>query len=251
MVRLYYPTLVRPLFLFLNLLGTKIFLILLDISSYLTLKADSNAKVLLALKGNQDAWEYVSGSSENRLRFALECLFVCKFYGFDGIDTDWEFPKTPDRDNLTMMHKEIFDILDPLGFRVSAAISAGNYQINVKQIYDFPELSKYVHAFNLMTYDIHMDQKWDIASGVNFNAPKAALNGESMESGIKLCLSKGAPASKLFVGLPFYSRTYKLVNAALNTVGSPFIVGLQKNKTNHFVQAYSTVMTIQILVIIL
>lgn len=179
------------------------------------------------MQGTHAAWQHVSSTPDTRLAFALECRFVCNAYGFDGVDTDWEFPDTPDRDNFTEMHREIFEIFDPSGLSITAAISAGSFQINYKQVYDLPELSKYVHGLNLMTYDIHMDHEWDIASGVNFNAPKAALRGESQESGIKLCLEKGADRSKLFVGIPFYARTYQLEDPKLTDVGSPFIVGYQ------------------------
>lgn len=211
-----------------------------NINRYLALKSP-NTKVLLSLAGTQAAWTFVSGTNQGRSKLALECLLVCRVHGFDGVDTDWEFPDPVDRNNFVLMHKEIYELLQPLGYSLTAAVSTGKWRITNLDIYDFPELSKYVDAFNLMTYDMHMDAAWDIEFGVNFNAPIRAKKGDTLETGIQRCLDKGADKSKLFVGIPFYGRIYKLQNPNLNAVGSPFVEGYQKNDTYNHIPAYSRV----------
>lgn len=187
------------------------------------------------------AWRQVASTPTARSNFALNCLLLCRQYGLDGVDIDWEFPDPEDRDIFTALHRDIYELFNDFGLRVSTALSATNWLVNTNNIYDVPELSRWVHGLNLMTYDYHMDATWDIETGVNFNSPRTADEGDSIARGIQLWLERGAPSWKIFVGIPFYSRTYVLQNPGQTEVGSPFVVGQQESDPNRNVLGYSTV----------
>lgn len=195
----------------------------------------SNAKLLLSIGGDGNycsAWKNIAGNASIRETFALNCLKICQQYGLNGVDIDWEFPDTGDRGSFVALHQAIYEKLNPNGLILTTAVSAGNWLVNTNQVYDIPALSKYVYGFNLMTYDMHMDEAWDVASGVNFNAPKFSNAGDSIDQGIRSYLNKGAPASKIFMGVPFYSRKYLLRDASLTKPGSPFEIGYQRVEMN-------------------
>lgn len=198
-----------------------------NIGSFLRLKT-LNTRLMLAIGGDtigEQVWRSVANHYPTQ--FAQNCLNICRQHGLDGIDIDWEFPDPADRNAFVALHKAVYRAFNPYGLRLTTAVSAGCLRVNNENVYDVPALSNYVDGFNLMTYDFHMDEQWDIGSGVNFNAPQMSTSGDSMDQGIQNFLQKGAPASKLFVGVPFYSRTYKLQYINKTTPGSPFVPGQQ------------------------
>lgn len=211
-----------------------------NINNFLKLKTP-NSKLLLSLGGGTagiTGWRSIAGSATTRSVFAQNCLNICRQYGLDGVDIDWEFPDTADRTTFVALHQSVHSVLNSAGMILTTAVSAGNWLVNSKNVYDIAALTNYVHGFHLMTYNIHMDEDWDISSGVNFNAPKLSRIGDSLDQGIRAYISKGAPASKIFVGVPFYSRTYRLQDSSRNTPGSPFVPGYQKSDPTNNVAAY-------------
>ena len=89
---------------------------------------------------------YVAADPEKRSRFAGECVRVCKEFGFDGVDIDWEFPGDESRGcgrpddfvNFTLMCQEIRDSLDAYGTKV------GDYKMLTGVFHAIPHLAKNV-----------------------------------------------------------------------------------------------------------
>lgn len=211
-----------------------------NINNFLKLKTPTS-KLTLSLGGGSAGvagWRSIAGNATTRSVFAQNCLNICRDYGLDGVDVDWEFPDTDDRATFVALHQSIYSVLNSSGLILTTAVSAGNWSVNYKNVYDIPALNNYVTGFHLMTYNMHMDEDWDISSGVNFNAPKLSRIGDSLDQGIQAYLSKGASASKTFVGVPFYSRTYRLQDSSRNTPGSPFVPGYQKSDPTKYVEGY-------------
>lgn len=213
------------------------------INRFLKLKTPTS-KLTLSLGGGLagvSGWKSIAWSEENRTLFAENCLSVCQHYNLDGIDIDWEFPSTRDRANFVALHEAVYKVLHPAGLTLTTAVSAGDWMTNTLALYDIPALSKVVDGFNLMTYNMHMDEGWDMRSGVGFNAPKLARRGNSLDEGIRTFLSKSAPAKKIFVGVPFYCRTYLLRDPTRTTPGSPFVAGYQKTNARRSILPYHLV----------
>ena len=82
-------------------------------------------------------------------------------YEFDGLDFDWEYPgmkaagdqdRVPGRDydkeDYVELLKELRAAMDPYGFILTAAVSAGVPTID--RAYDIPQVSQLLHFINLM-----------------------------------------------------------------------------------------------------
>ena len=74
-------------------------------------------KVCISIGGWHDDSSYwntyseAASTEEYRKMVAESCLAVLEQYDLDGIDMDWEYPKTGDKDNFTLLMKEISDTL--------------------------------------------------------------------------------------------------------------------------------------------
>ena len=63
-----------------------------------------------------DNFPTIAASASKRALFASECNRLLKFYKFDGIDIDWEYPgyaahsgTTNDKQNFTLLMQQIKD----------------------------------------------------------------------------------------------------------------------------------------------
>uniref|UniRef100_A0A336MDM2 CSON000032 protein n=1 Tax=Culicoides sonorensis TaxID=179676 RepID=A0A336MDM2_CULSO len=197
-----------------------------NIENYKKLKTPTS-KLLLAIGGAvKSAFKTVAATATGRATFAQNCLNVVRNNGLDGIDIDWEFPDKDDRASFVALLQEIRNKFGS-AYLLTAAVSVGKWLVVTNNVYDIPGVARNVDFINLMAYDLHMDAAWDKDFGVFFNAPVKASAGDTSDLGITYWLQGGAPASKLTIGAPFYSRIYELVDPARNAPRSPFVVGLQ------------------------
>ena len=118
----------------------------------------------------------MASSASSRKTFVHSVIEFLKKYEFDGLDIDWEYPsmkavndqdRTPGRDadkhDYISLLKELREAFEPYGYILSAAVSAGIPTID--RAYDVPQVSKYLHFINLMTYDFHGG--WDVKTAHN------------------------------------------------------------------------------------
>ncbi|EDS25631.1 chitotriosidase-1 [Culex quinquefasciatus] len=171
----------------------------------------------------------VAKSATLRRKFASEARAFCQKYGFDGIDIDWEYPAQRDGDvsvdkaNFVLMLKDLNTELKKYGLLLTVAVGAAEGSASIS--YDIPQISNNVDFINLMEYDFHMAS--DEITGNN--APLYAGSADvttiqkqlNVLSSVQYWLSKGAPASKLNLGMPLYGRTFTLASASNNGVGAP------------------------------
>lgn len=180
-------------------------------------------KVLISLGG----WTWSSGFSdaalpENRAAFVQSCidLFISdpRWVGvFDGFDIDWEYPgvcgatcsfRPEDTQNFTALLAEFRSQLDAVqaGLLLTIAAPAGEEKVDEIEV---AAVSAIVDSINLLTYDFH--GSWEASTGFQSALypspldPALALNATTDET-VALWLARGAPASKLIVGVPFYGR---------------------------------------------
>jgi chitinase len=137
---------------------------------------------------------------------------------FDGIDIDWEYPGAPgetnnfrpeDTQNFTALMAEFRKQLDAEGaitgkrYQLSAATAAAE---SIASKIELAKVSKIIDFFAVMAYDYH--GAWNAST--NFLAP--LLGSPRDPAGPKLnvnatvayYLSKGVPARKIDLGVPFY-----------------------------------------------
>ena len=141
--------------------------------------------------GNMSA---VFGDDGLRRTFVNSSLSYVQSRGWNGIDIDWEFPKTDaDAAALSATLKALHDAFAAAGLKVSLDmpthlhVSNGSAKIT-------PDFAAYVDQINVMTYDY-------VSSGYGPHDPNNMVF-QTMD----YWLAQGLPANKLNLGIAFYGR---------------------------------------------
>lgn len=162
---------------------------------------------------------HIAANAAARLNFANQCVDLIKDYNFDGIDIDWEYPGYEDHEgspqdklNFNLLLDEVRVRLDALTsttgkyYGLTAALPCG--PTHVDNI-DVLHVANVLDELLLMTYDFH--GAWDTVTGVNsplyyqgFGNPQFNL-----DSCVNRWKEKGAPSSKISIGIAFYGRSFK------------------------------------------
>ena len=186
--------------------------------------ANPKLKVLLAIGGwsfGTAKFKEVSATRFSRQVFVFSAVKFLREHGFDGLDMDWEYPKSADKENFSSLLKELseafaYEAEENEGqsrLLLSAAVPVG--PDNVKGGYDVPAVAKALDFVNLMAYDFH--GKWE--SQVGHNAPLYAPSSDSewrkqlsVEFAAKMWTRLGTPKEKLVIGMPTYGRSFSLTD---------------------------------------
>lgn len=196
-------------------------------------------KTLISVGG----WDYsgyfsdAAATSNSRKAFAQSCVAFIREHGFDGVDLDWEYPvsgglagnhnQPQDKQNFTLLLQTLREQLNAQGkqdgksyqLTIAGAVSSG-YLDRIELTRILP-LVDYIF---LMSYDMH--GPWDAFA--DFNAPLYTPSGNtphyqnSVDDAIRLYLRRGAIASKLVLGMPFYGYKYQGVDKKGNGLYSRF-----------------------------
>lgn len=207
-----------------------------------------NLKILLSVGGFKDLSEekpfekYLTllESTGGRTAFVNSAHSILKTYEFDGLDLAWQFPQTkPKRirgwtGKLWHGFKKLFSgdsVLDPkadehreefsaLVRELKNAFIPEKYQlgltvlphVNETIFMDVLLLKDNLDYINLAAFDQQTPER--NPKEADFNAPiyepTERVLDNNVEGKVKLWQSKGAPLSKLIVGIPTYGRGWKL-----------------------------------------
>ena len=161
-------------------------------------------RVMLSIGGwGSGRFSEMAGSETNRKAFAEDCRRVCKEYGLDGIDIDWEYPTQTsagisaspnDTENFTLLMR---DLREALGKKLWLTLAS----VGSAQFIDFKSCQQYLDVVNVMAYDMG-------------NAPKhhSALYRSkivgwlSASDAVEAHRKAGVPDEKIVLGMPFYGR---------------------------------------------
>lgn len=224
-------------------------------TSIIDLAHNAGTKIYVSIGGwtLSDNFPTIAASSTLRAKFASECNRLIKFYKFDGIDIDWEYPGyaahsgTPaDKVNFTLLLQQIRDSLNTLGtlhnktYGLSACFSAD--QVKMQDI-QWNNVVPLLTMINVMSYDFF--GAWDCVA--NHNSPLYSTStGDptfNLNSAfLKLTSFYNVPASKINLGVAFYGRSqmgatalYQATNCNENAVifsddlGTPLYYNIVKN----------------------
>ena len=177
----------------------------------------------------------VALSGNSRSVFASSCVDFIRQWGFDGVDIDWEYPmggglagnanRPEDRENYTLLMQELRSQLDAAGnqdgkhYLLTIAAPGGASIIDHLEL---PALANSLDWINVMSYDFHGG--WETKT--NFNAALYPVSGDTSDgantsnvsTALSTYLSRGVPASKLVMGVPFYGRGWSGVSSQNNGV---------------------------------
>lgn len=186
-------------------------------------KRNKSLKVLLSLGGwgGCKTCSDVFSSKEGRKEFSESVLALCKAYGTDGIDLDWEYPavagypnhpyKSEDKPNFTALVKEL---RNTLGDKYEITFAAGGFQEFLEDAVEWKEVMAVADRVNLMTYDLVNGNS--IVTGHHTGLYSSPEQHESTDNAVQFLVKLGIPANKIVIGAAFYGRMWENVAATKN-----------------------------------
>ncbi|RZK43938.1 MAG: hypothetical protein EOO90_01370 [Pedobacter sp.] len=180
----------------------------------------NNVKFGISVMGAESIFATVARNPATRTAFVNNLVNFAKAQNLDGIDMDWEYPRTsnggPSTD-FTALMKELSTELHKVGKYLSAAITPGVYVSTNRDAIE-AEVYQYVDFFNIMQYD----------GGVGYDSNEP-LNHASMrmtDASLNFWLNtKGMPQLKAVLGMPLYGKnaqgnsiSFREIEAAGNDV---------------------------------
>ncbi|XP_054159855.1 uncharacterized protein LOC128958065 [Oppia nitens] len=196
-------------------------------------------KVLIALGGwvdsEGDKYSRLVRNYTNRMNFIERAIEFIRQHNFDGLDLDWEYPQcwqsdcsagTPsDKLNFAKFIRELRTAFNrqPKPLLLTAAVGAAKHIVD--NAYEINSLMVNLDFINLMSYDYY-------TTGSPIAAHHSQLyshpNAKDMDNkvlnanfSVNYWIKKGFPSHKIILGIPFYGRTFKLVDSEINDFGSP------------------------------
>lgn len=142
-----------------------------------------------------------------RERVITQLLIYAQLYQLDGINIDFENVHVSDRDYLTQFMREFTPLAHQQGLTVSIDVTFKSNSEYWSLCYDRAALGQIVDYVAVMAYDQH----WA-------TSPVAGSVGDLpwVEGGLKRVLNE-VPARKLLLGVPFYTRVWKLDGGKLTS----------------------------------
>jgi chitinase len=161
----------------------------------------NNAKVFISISGLASDFKTMATNASSRTAFIVQTMTLVRNFNLDGVDMDWEFPRTDDGTDVmyTSFMKQLSDSCHRGSkYYLTAAITAGKYAGAVRNAISADLWSgNYVDWFNIMSYD-------DFSTTVPYQQhSNLALSNVSMDYWVT---TRGMPASKAVLGIAGYGR---------------------------------------------
>jgi chitinase len=184
--------------------------------NYLKAKAKANnVKFGISVMGAESIFATVAANSTTRANFVANLVNFAKVQGIDGLDMDWEYPRTTSttdvnpNNNYTLLMKELSTELHKINKFLSAAITPGVY-VSSNRHAIAAEVYQYVDFFNIMQYD---GPGYDTAEPLNHASYKMT------EASLNFWLNtKGMPKDKAILGVPVYGKNSTNTNIAYSSI---------------------------------
>ncbi|TKC12632.1 hypothetical protein FA048_03160 [Pedobacter polaris] len=185
--------------------GSVIALTTTENTRFNTVKAKAqanNVKFGISVMGAETIFATIAASSTARNNFVNNVVNFAKTNGLDGVDIDWEYPRTvagnPNTDFTTLMAQLSVALHNENKF-LSAAITPAVYTSTNKDAIA-QDAYQYVDFFNIMQYDGGVG--YDAADPLNHATYKMSVN--SLNTWID---TKKMPREKAIVGIPLYGKS--------------------------------------------
>lgn len=170
----------------------------------------------------------ILNDSSLREKVIQELLVYVKLYKLEGINLDFENLNIGDKDVYTQFVRELAPPLRQIGVVLSVDVGVPGGSDNWSNCYDRKALAKAVDYIMVMTYDQH----WGTSP-----VSGSVAQYDWVEDKLRLTL-KEVPASKLLLGLPFYSREWKEdYSADGQMVGSPSSVAISMKQAQERIKS--------------
>jgi chitinase len=169
---------------------------------------ENGVKIVVSLGGwgNDKGFGPMVSDPKTRKNFVDQLVKFCMKNGYDGADLDWEYPGDAERDNLSLLVRELRSEFNKHKLEIlSAALPAKDWRNG----YDINALREHMNWFGIMTYDFH--GSWSDHVGHNSPLhPSPRDSCGSIDESVKFWMeTKGMPREKLCIGIPFYGRIFQ------------------------------------------
>ncbi|KAF9307265.1 hypothetical protein BGZ74_008153 [Mortierella antarctica] len=164
--------------------------------------------------GTQHRFETMVRSADSRADFIESCIEFVKFYGFDGVDIDYEYPTFHEREFVTLLFQEMRKAFDAEGSGLVLSLAGASFEEGV-QGFELNKVAEAVDFMMIMAYDLY--GSYDSTQLVNihttlFQTRTETHSGHSVQGAVELYLDHGVPREKLVLGLALYGKTFLLTD---------------------------------------
>ena len=202
-----------------------------------TLKSrNPNLQLLISIGGWSWSENFSNAVLTDSLRkvFAISAVEIIRKYKLDGVDIDWEYPgmqgeqgnvyRPEDKENFTLMfaaiRKELNALEKETGKKKLLTTATGGFPSFLSKT-EMGKAAVYLDYINLMTYDY---SSWKQAGHhTNLFPSKAYPVDNSADRAILAYINAGVPASKIVMGIAFYSRNLKVNQSAQKGLGDTIV----------------------------
>lgn len=177
-------------------------------------------KFILSVGGWTDSGPFyeMAATEKNRQTFVRSCAdFLHTYPQFDGIDIDWEHPvagglqpgQPRDAHNYVLLLSALRSAIGS-GKLLTVAVGAGPRAIDPLE---YAEMSASLDWINVMTYDFHSGGRRAGFNSALYNHDDPSNSRLNTHDAVQAILAKGVPRTKLVVGVPFYGRGWRGIEA--------------------------------------
>ncbi|MES3018070.1 MAG: glycosyl hydrolase family 18 protein [Bacteroidota bacterium] len=177
----------------------------------ITAARSKGVKVGISVSGASDVFVALAANAGARTNLVKNVLAFVKQNNLDGVDLDWEYPRTTDGSDVTytLLVKELSDTLHNNNKYLSAAVTPAVYAGGVRDGFR-PENFQYLDFLNIMMYD---------GVGWDKSAPKQHASYNMSVASFDIWLNtKGLAKEKAIMGIPSYGRSSTNLSAGYRSI---------------------------------
>ena len=150
-----------------------------------------------------DDMSTVAASSELRATLISNIVNTINTYDLDGVDIDWEFPKTAEKGNFTLFMQELRQAVKANNPNHLVMAATG---IDTYTRYDFENSAQYIDYISIMTYDMQSGSVATHQSALNYKS--GSCYSAISKAYTYYVTNSGINPKKLIIGIPFYGRKF-------------------------------------------
>jgi chitinase len=172
----------------------------------------AGVRLVLSVAGfsaDYSTWSNAAATQAGREQLAKSIVETIVEYNYDGVDIDWEFPATTEKDNFTLLMAEIKMQLKAVDddYLFTAAVGGGPW---LSKRYNIDDLTPIFDYFLLMTYGMDSSTKSTHHVPLYYSQPNSLAAGCSIYDTVNFYIAEGGDAirEKLVVGAAFYGRKF-------------------------------------------
>ncbi|XP_061375775.1 nod factor hydrolase protein 1-like [Gastrolobium bilobum] len=192
----------------------------------------NSVKTLISIGGSNTAaiFANIASNVTTRATFINSTIDVARTFGFDGVDLDWEFPRSSNEMNdLAQLFQEWRHAIaveasaagrPPLLLTAAVYFAVDFFLSGTPRTYPVASINQNLDWVNVMSYDLH--GSWENKTG----APSALFDPKSNVSvayGLQSWIRVGALPQKMVMGLVLYGRTWQLQDPSVHGIGAPAV----------------------------